>query len=405
MTKFIKYCFLIPISLLMANHVEAQNWTQVASMGESTYGAVSFSINNKGYVTTGQTTSVTRKSTWEYNPITDTWSQKADFAGGNRRVAAGFSIGDYGYVGTGRDDSTPTGVLHNDFWKYDPVTNTWIQITDYPAGNRESVIAFSIDGFAYVGLGLAGSRKTEFYKFDPSTNSWTPLQNINYYYHLYGTCSFVLNGKGYLATGSIYNPATGSGINTHAVFMYDPANDTWLPKNNFSGAARANGIGFTVANNGYIGLGFSGTFLNDIWRYNDGADSWTQVDNFTPGGRIYPSTFTLNDKVYIGNGRDFNYTVVNTFFKWEPSLSTIEFQNQTVKAVAEKDKILLYSNQSFSNYQLTVYNLVGQNVLSYLFKDDLKDTIVYHNLQSGVYILQLNNIINGKKHSEKIIVP
>lgn len=405
MTKFVKYCFLIAISLLLVNHVEAQNWTQVASMGETAYGAVSFSINNKGYVTTGQTTTLTRKSTWEYNPITDTWAQKADFGGGNRRVATGFSIGDYGYVGTGRDDSTSSGVLHNDFWKYDPVINTWTQITNYPAGNREAMIAFSIDGYAYVGLGLAGSRKTEFYKFDPITNNWTQLQNINYNYHLYNTCRFVLNGKGYLATGNIYNPATGSGINTNAVFMYDAANDTWTPKNNFSGSARAYAIGFTVGNNGYIGLGFDSTFFNDIWRYNDTTDSWTQVDNFTPGGRTYLSTFTLNDKVYIGNGRDFNYAAVSTFYKWEPSLATTEFQNHTVKVLVEKDKIILYSNESFSNYELAIYNLAGQNVLSALVKDNLKDTIVYHNLQSGVYILQLKNIINGKKHSEKIIVP
>ncbi|WP_309614637.1 kelch repeat-containing protein [Flavobacterium sp.] len=400
-----KSYILIMIGLLTVNYLNAQTWTQVASMGESTWGAVSFSINNKGYVTTGQNGTVTRQSTWEYNPITDTWSQKANFGGGNRRVASGFSIGDYGYVGTGRDDSNSTGVLHDDFWKYEPVTNTWTQITNYPAGNREALITFSINGYAYVGLGLSYSRKTEFYKFDPSTDSWTQLQNINYNFHLYDTSSFVLNGKGYLATGTINNPATSSGISTNAVFMYDPANDTWTPKNNFPGGARHYGIGFTVANNSYIGLGFSGTFQSDIWKYNEGTDSWTQVDDFTAGGRIFVSTFTLNDKAYIGNGRSFTYAAVSTFYKWEPSLSTSEFQNQTLETVVEKDKILFYSHQSFSNYQLTVYNLAGQNVLSSLLNDDLKSASVYHNLQSGVYILQLNNIINGKKISKKIIVP
>jgi N-acetylneuraminic acid mutarotase len=405
MKRFTKYCFYLAINLAMTNNLEAQNWTQVANMGESTYGAVSFSINNKGYVTTGQTATLTSKSTWEYNPITDTWSQKADFGGGFRRSAAGFSIGNFGFVGTGRDNSTQTGVLRNDFWKYDPLINTWTQITNYPSGNREALITFSIDNFAYVGLGLSGSRKLEFYKFDPITNNWTQLQNINFNYHLYDGCSFVQNGKGYLATGNIYNPATGSGISTNAIFMYKPANDTWTPKNNFTGIARRYGIAFTIANNSFIGLGYSGAFLNDIWRYDDNEDSWTQVGNFTSGGLVDSSTFTLNDIAYIGNGRNSNFAVLNTFYKWDPSLSNTEFQNQTLNTIVEKDKIMFFSNQPFNNYNLTIYDLTGRITMSHMLKDNMNDIIVFHNLKQGIYILQLNNIINGKKISEKIIVP
>jgi len=256
-----------------------------------------------------------------------------------------------------------------------------------------------------VGLGLSGSRKLEFYKFDPITNNWTQLQNINFNYHLYDGCSFVQNGKGYLATGNIYNPATGSGISTNAIFMYNPANDTWTPKNNFTGIARRYGIAFTIANNSFIGLGYSGAFLNDIWRYDDNEDSWTQVGNFTSGGLVDSSTFTLNDIAYIGNGRNSNFAVLNTFYKWDPSLSNTEFQNQTLNTIVEKDKIMFFSNQPFNNYNLTIYDLTGRITMSHMLKDNMNDIIVFHNLKQGIYILQLNNIINGKKISEKIIVP
>ena len=218
-------------------------------------------------------------------------------------------------------------------------------------------MAICIHVFA-VGLGLAGSRKTEFYKFDPTIDAWTALQNINYNYHLYNTTTFTSNGKGYMATGSINNPPSGS-ITTNAVFMYDPSNDTWTPKNNFTGGARLYGAGFSVLGNSYIGLGWDGNFLTDLWRYNDVADNWTQVNDFTPGSRLYASTFTLNDIAYIGNGRSPTSISYDTFYSWQPSLSTIEFQNQTFDTMVSNDKIVLYSNQNLSNYQLNLYNLKG----------------------------------------------
>ena len=47
---------------------------------------------------------------WEYDPSTNVWTQKADFGGGARSGAVGFSIGSKGYIGTGGA---------NDFWEYD----------------------------------------------------------------------------------------------------------------------------------------------------------------------------------------------------------------------------------------------------------------------------------------------
>ena len=66
---------------------------------------------------------------------------------------------------------------------------------------------------------------------------------------------------------------------------------------------------------------------------------------------------------------------------------------------------MFFSNQPFNNYNLTIYDLTGRITMSHMLKDNMNDIIVFHNLKQGIYILQLNNIINGKKISEKIIVP
>src|SRR5215213_11154813 len=95
----------------------AQNtWTPKAAFsGTARSGAVGFSIGNSGYIGTGRTAADSyRNDFWEYNPAGDTWTQKADFAGTARRWAIGFSIGNYGYIGTGYDAAN--GHL-NDFWQ------------------------------------------------------------------------------------------------------------------------------------------------------------------------------------------------------------------------------------------------------------------------------------------------
>ena len=68
------------------------------------------------------------KDFWEFDPATNTWTQKADFGGTARLGSLGFSIGSKGYIGTGWD-----GVYLKDFWEYDPTANAWTQKADFAA--------------------------------------------------------------------------------------------------------------------------------------------------------------------------------------------------------------------------------------------------------------------------------
>ncbi len=396
---------MILLLLMIAGTAIAQPWTAVQPMALNTerYNAVSFSIGNKGYVTTGQTTTLTLETTFEYDPTTNTWIQKASFPGGKRRGASGFTVGSKAYVLAGRDDSLPNGVNHNDMWAFDPATNTWEQKANYPGGNRENLIAFGIGNYGYAGFGLAGTRKLDFYRYEPITDTWTQLPDINYYWHQYSTAVFVLNGKGYFATGIAYSGTTFNNYTSDHVFMFDPATGVWTQKNNFTGGAREYTTAFTVNGRAYMGLGYTGTFSIDLWQYDDAADSWTQVGDFTPGGgRIWTSTFTLGSKSYVGNGRASTSQTLTTFYSWEPTLTVPNYATDPFTVVSAHDQIAITTNQPTS-YTVAIYSIDGKMILPPDFQDGNAEYVFTHQLPHGIYLLQLEQ--EGKRYNRKIVVP
>jgi len=147
------------------------NWTQKSNIGGSlnikrAY-MPGFAIGNLGYIGTGNDGSSDQKDFWQYNPSTDTWTQKADFGGGVRNFAVGFSIGNKGYMGMGSDGSSDK----KDIWEYDPSTNTWTKKMDFPGNARSALGGTSIGSKGYIGLGVAlhggGSRYNDFWEYCP----------------------------------------------------------------------------------------------------------------------------------------------------------------------------------------------------------------------------------------------
>jgi N-acetylneuraminic acid mutarotase len=94
------------------------SWTEkrkISNISSDTYdddyaiirsNAVSFVMNDKAYVTTGENGSVL-SDTWEYDFATDVWAKKTAFEGVARVGAIGFSVSNRGYVLTGRSSNTP----------------------------------------------------------------------------------------------------------------------------------------------------------------------------------------------------------------------------------------------------------------------------------------------------------
>ena len=271
-------------------------WTQKAAnfAGKDRYCAVGFSIGNKGYYGTGSIDSNNSlQDFWEYDPVSNSWTQKANFVEEGRTRAVGFSIGNKGYIGTGFCDG---GGYRQDFWEYDPVTNIWTQKANFAGGNRTDAVGFSIDNRGYIGTGFRDGigYLQDFWEYDPASNVWTQKAN----FAGEGRCfavGFSIGNKGYIGTGESRS--------SHQDFWeYNPISNSWTQKANFAGGSRWSAVGFSIGNKGYIGTGLYSNYLQDFWEYDPVSNSWTQKANFAGESRYDAVGFSIGNKGYIGIG-------------------------------------------------------------------------------------------------------
>jgi len=249
------------------------------------------------------------------------WTQKADYPLIARYHANGFSIGNKGYVAFGAGDFVPNTLS---LVEYDPLTNIWTQKPDFPGGSRIKTQVFVINNIAYFVSGAFWNLSTGIYigyndvwKYDPSTNSYTQLNNFPGTPR-HGGFAFSFDGKGYFGLGVDDDDQV-----LYDFWQYNPATDTWIQKTNFPGVPCRNGFQFSIDKNGYIGLGFTTGMsqLNTVWQYDASQDSWTQKNNFPSVGLSWLSCFTMNGKGYVVTGKKLSLNVLSTEF-WEYTYQT-----------------------------------------------------------------------------------
>jgi N-acetylneuraminic acid mutarotase len=245
------------------------SWTQIADMPAQVRSeAVGFSILNKGYVITGSDNSQNLKEVWEYDPIANAWTRKADFPGTKRYGAAGFSIGTKGYMGTGFTDiSSGQQQQLKDWWEYDPVTDTWTQKNDFPGGTRNLATALSTGNAGYMGLGAAGGAPlNDWWQYQPATDTWSRKKDYPGSKR-YCAGGFFAGNKCYVGNGG-----DGLAFDPDKTFSdwweYDITADTWTQKTSQI-EDRYCGCGITINSISYFGFGYNNNIghLKDFWEF------------------------------------------------------------------------------------------------------------------------------------------
>jgi N-acetylneuraminic acid mutarotase len=366
-------------------------WTQKASVPAlGRHRGVAISIGSRGYAGLGHINAITDilfKDWWEYDPGTNSWTQRADFGPGLRMHPTGFTIGNYGYVGTGRDNS---GIEQNDLYRYDPSTNTWAAMAPMPATGRRGAVGFAINGKGYIGTGSYGA---SFYEYNPVSNSWTMKAPVPGPGRI-SAVGFSIGSKGYIGTGDTGGPNTD-------FYEYNPATNTWTTKAPLNiGPARMEAAGFEMQGYGYIGTGCdfqSGNNYQDFYRYDPVSNTWIRLVDFSGAARRYMSAFSIGSRgygVFGTSGTNYNdlweYGNMNEISDYGVQLIPVKtFPNP----FNEKLSFSIPSDVQFDeNASLTIMNISGQIVRKIENISDHEFTIDRGTMARGMYFYEL--IIN-----------
>jgi hypothetical protein len=125
---------------------------------------------------------------WRFNPSTDSWERMADFPDSETFLPAFFVIGNYGYVVTGQGNHV-TGWT-NRCWQYNAITNKWTEKARFPGAPRDGAIGFSIGAKGYVGMGSSDyglENYKDIWSYDTASDIWSQIENFAaglYYYRV-----------------------------------------------------------------------------------------------------------------------------------------------------------------------------------------------------------------------------
>lgn len=264
--------------------VRVFGWKKVSTAPIKRRHAFSFTINNVFYIGAGIDFStpngVVFNDFWRYEPQSDKWTRLADYPGGKPVGSVAFVINNKGYVGLGSKTRLTALDTSVDFWQYDPAANAWTQMADFPGGERNVGASFALGDKGYVGTGNAYGVTSlkDFYAFDPGRNTWTRVADFGGE-PIYGATSFTNGNKGYLVGGVINDTQR---VNT--CWEYDPAQNAWTRKADYPGAAMTEGTGFSLAGRTFFGLGGITNVdpAAQLYEYNPRNNTWSEQPSF-PG--------------------------------------------------------------------------------------------------------------------------
>ena len=138
-----------------------------------------FVIGNKGYLCTGHQADPNRmmNNLYEYDPENDRWKELAAIPSEGRVGAVGFSLENKGYISCGFDE-LKTGKYYEDVWEYNPQTNQWTALTDFPGGPTFAAITCQTKDKVFVGTGLKEQYSPQWFEFSvPTLSSTDKLKN------------------------------------------------------------------------------------------------------------------------------------------------------------------------------------------------------------------------------------
>lgn len=277
--------------------------------------ASSFVINNKAYVLFGRPELFeipALSDCWEYTPETDSWVQKADFPAAGRVGAIAETVNGKAYVGfgfrTGGGVYASDSTIFADFWMYNPLTDSWTRKADFPAtaytskAPLNSCSSFIYQKWIYITALYNGkSYPKEVWRYDTEANKWERMNDFP---------GSPRSAAVSCTDGTIFYFGLGYNMTyRNDWWQYLPETDTWKELKSMPGKGRVNATAFSVNHRFFVATGqyISGTltgntYFDDILEYDSASNKWYKAGKLPAGGRSNVISFVLNQQAYLAFG-------------------------------------------------------------------------------------------------------
>ncbi len=394
-----KQILLFALSFFFTNLMLAQTWETMASLPDGNLDArhhpVTFSVNGFGYLMGGSVNGNASNDFMRYNPLSDTWKILPDFPGMARSFSYGTSRGTKAYIGFGGAD----GDIFNDLWEYDTESQEWTQLADCPCTARYHPAFIQLDDKIYVGMGNNPNNLKDWWEYDIPTDTWTQKDDLpgpSRHHPFY----FGIDGIAYVGFGHGNNVGYDLSI-YNDFYKFDPATDEWTQLNNFPGEGRVAGTQFDYKGKGYIlsGDGDDHSFMEEgeFWEYHPDSDEWIQLTSHPGSSRWAPGNFVIDNYVYFMCGlSDVQLESDMMRFELEPLSSTNDEATSasiTILPNPAKDAIIIVDDITpFSKIHLV--NNHGQTIQTIT-----SNQVDVETLPSGLYYLRFfkDDLVYNKK--------
>lgn len=375
-------------------------WTPKDSVnGQPRSVSSSFVLFGEGYILGGLDHDGFRRKVYSYDFWQNDWDDELSIGGLSgdgleRGSACAFSVENKGYICLGQGETNP---FFGDMWEYDPVTETWAQKANFIGSPRRQAVCFVIDDLAYIGTGIdANGLQKDMYRYDPATNIWTPMNDFG------GTArkeavGFTMGDQGYVGTGD-------DGVMLTDFWQYEPSTDSWTQKTDFPGTPRKGAVGWGQFPSGFICMGedINFEYRKDLWEYNYYADSWVQRADYPGPGRSNAISFILNDFAFVGTG--FNGSFQDDMYAYLRILNVDEIPDLNVSVYPNPavDKITIEAD--YNDFDLNIVSLDGKTTVapSNITKTSNGYIVNRGNLPAGTYLAYFTRTHSGEMHVEKI---
>ena len=273
--------------------------------------AVSFVVGEYAYVFGGRDAEGNYlNDLWRYDIANDAWTSMRETPLRSRVNATACVHNGIVYIGLGFNGqySNSTGFL-SDWWSYNASTDTWQQLSDFPANTTARAISLVGDGELYVGYGFCWTYERDMYRYNIAEDMWSFIDvHLDRKAFTFPTRSF--GGVGTTCQNRYF---AGTGFRAYSLnwwgeFLLEGA---WVKRKNVPGYKRTTAACAATKDFVYViggmhfgGVNTDGKVLSDIQQYNPSTDNWQYVGNLPDGGRMNHIAFSVGNRVYVGLGEN-----------------------------------------------------------------------------------------------------